>query len=254
MKNYKKNVFFISILILLLNYNNTFSQNEVRDSIMAVNRKFKNEIGIDFQQLFIGNAGTSFIWKVKKKQRNGLVSLTFSRNLRFQLAINVSMPISSNKEIKENSLLNVMYTDSYTKRIYIKPLIGIEKIKYYQKFGIFYGLDFGPNYNYSLNTTSYYGDYNQNNTFGYPQSSAAVNEYGISIQPFIGVKYRFSERFSVSMESGFAFTYQYADFEISATDYNESNNVYNKFLFNKTESRFAISMMYLRFLNLNYHF
>lgn len=91
MTKYSMQYFLLTILIILFSVH-TFSQNLPNDSIMAMNRKFKNEIGIDFQGFFKGTPGTASIWKRKKVDR--LISLTFSRNYRFQIAFNGTLPIS----------------------------------------------------------------------------------------------------------------------------------------------------------------
>ncbi len=254
-KNSKTNFIFI-LVVLMFSSLETFSQILPKDSIMAINRKFNNEIGIDFKGFFKGEAGTSLIWKVKKKQSNGLISLTSSSNYRFQLAITASIPFNSEVKAIDTTFLNVSYSDYVSKNFSIKPMIGIERIKYFQRFNIFYGIDFGPYYIYTSDNLSNYGYYYNNNYYssGYPKSSSISSYYGVSLAPFFGVKYRLNERFSISMESGINFSFEYLNRDLNASDYDKTNNIVNEFTLQKTEKRFLINMMYLRFLNLNYHF
>lgn len=221
-----------------------FSQ--ARDSVMALNRKYKREMGIDFQGFFKGTPGTSLILKVKKKSH--LISLTFSENYRFQLNLSGSIPITSNTSQGLDSNRTEIVNPS--SQFSIQPLVGIEKIYYYARFNLYGGLDAGPNYNrmsqgYIL--VSGYNYYSNN----YPMTSWGA---GFSFIPFVGMKYRLTERFSLSAESAFALAYNYTKTVYGGVAYSNGSGSQT---WAKSETRFSaltFNMRYLRFLTLNYHF
>ena len=232
---------------------NIYSQNQPIDSIMVLNRKFKYEIGIDFQGFFKGNAGTSLILKVKKPT-NGFVPLTYTTNFRFQLALSGTLPFESKVTAIDTTITNAYYNNSVSKDLFIQPMIGIERVNFYNRFNIFYGFDIGPYYHYNSNTSTYYGFVNQFYSNGYPTGGTVNNYYGIAVVPFFGVKYRLTERFSISVESGINIAYDYLNCRLNETDLNTFTNQFESLTMVKNEKRFLVNMMYLRFLNLNYHF
>jgi hypothetical protein len=234
----------IMLLACLLSSLSLFSQ--ARDSVMALNRKYNREMGIDFQGVFKGTPGTSLILKVKKKSH--LVSLTFSENYRFQLGLSGSVPISSHT-IQSQDSLHTTVVNTYS-QFSIQPLVGLEKIYYYGRFNLYGGLDAGPYYNrmsqgYSvLSGSNYY-------TGTLPLTSWGA---GIAIIPFAGMKYRLTERFSVSLESAFTLAYNYTKTVYGGVSYSNGQNTQT---WTKSEAQLStliFNMRYLRFLTLNYHF
>ena len=234
-----------------------FCQTQPNDSIMVMNRRYKNEIGIDFQGFFKGTPGTFLIWK--RKKIGHLISLTFSKNYRFQLGINGTMPLT--QKVTQIDTSKGYYVTSESKQFLIQPMFGIERINFFGRFNIFYGMDFGPYYSYARTGYTVFGSYNNGYYYSYFNSNAgAPNEttkYGLSLIPFIGVKYRIAEHFSASMESGFNLSYYFSNTKLLAFPY--FNNYTAQATLNtvSTTSKvngISFSMMYLRFLTFNYHF
>ena len=149
-------------------------------------------------------------------------------------------------------------------------MFGIERVNFFGRFNIFYGLDFGPYYNYSKfgyalyeynnGNTNYY-NYSLNNPNGnYAFGPSESNKFGFAVSPFIGAKYRISERFSASIESSFFLSYFYSFNKIYAAPYYSGNSTsFNAIEFNHVAAKTTINgiqfnMNYLRFLTFNYHF
>jgi hypothetical protein len=247
MKDYLR----ISIVLLaFFSFEDLFSQS--KDSIMAMNRKYKREVGMDFKGFFKGAPGTSLILKIKDTHSR-FVSMSFSKYYRFQLRLE--------GEFNANPFMQRWPEPyGYFERrdpkggFSISPMLGKERVNFFGRFNIYYGMDFGPYY--SHNTFGYFvyidttANHISNYQDGFSNQPYKVTNFGFSAIPFYGMKYRLSEHFSLSVESGFTFS-----FFISKTTYLNSNQFHDLGYFNKNKSKgFNFAMMYLRFLNLSYHF
>lgn len=222
---------------------------------MVMNRKYKNEIGIDFQGLFKGTPGTSLIWKRKKVGR--LISLTFIKNYRFQVALSGTIPIG--QKVTQVDTTKGHYVTREAVQYSIQPMFGIERVNFYGRFNFFYGMDCGPFYNYNRTgyTIFYYSNYNSGSATsisGFPANE--TSKIGLSIIPFLGIKYRIGEHFSASMESGFNLSYYFSDSKLLQYQ-NYYYNIQTNYNVVTTTSKFhglSFNMLYLRFLTFNYHF
>jgi len=245
MRNY-----FLALCLLVCV--NIFAQKN--DSLMAVNRKYKNEIGIDFQGLFKGTPGTALIWKKKKVGR--LVSLTFCSNYRVQLALSGNIQLTQKTTQKDTTFGH--YIVKQPSQYSVQPLFGIERVNFFGKFNLYYGADFGPSYTYSSNQYNVYIYSNTNNNYTYYGGSYGANTsnvFGFSIIPFVGIKYRISERFSASMESAFSLGYSFTNTKYYVYNFNAANQSFVQKDATETNTHgLVFAMRYLRFLTLNYHF
>jgi hypothetical protein len=237
-----------------------------------MNRRFKHEIGIDCQGFFKGSPGSAFIWKKKKQGR--LISLTFSQNYRFQIAFNGTLPLT--EKVTALDTTHGRYMSKQAIGYSIQPMFGIERVNFFNRFNIFYGCDFGPSftygrsgyiyytYHYTSGGSTYYNtNYYYTNTSGlyyYNDQAGESKKIGLSVAPFIGVKYRISERFSASMESAIFLTYFYSVTKLYAQPYYSNTNSLNPIpnlttvAAKNTVSGVEFSPRYLRFLTFNYHF
>lgn len=150
-------------------------------------------------------------------------------------------------------------------------MFGIERVNFFGRFNFYYGMDYGPYYSYfktgyaayiSYSTNGYmYFNYTYNNsTSSFYTSPSETTKYGLTIAPFIGVKYRISGRFSASIESAFYLSYYYSISKLFAQpNYYSNNNGFNQSTFTTVATKNVIhglefSPKYLRFLTFNYHF
>lgn len=133
LSNMKKHLrlFFLFTISFLLFSLKVFSQKN--DSLIAMNRKFKNEIGIDFKDFFHGAVGTSLIWKRKKTEH--LIALKTAKNYRFQVGLNGTIPIV--QKTTQNDSTNGYYENFEQKLLYLQVLVGIEKINFFGRFNSF---------------------------------------------------------------------------------------------------------------------
>ena len=222
---------------------------------MLINRKYKHEVGIDVQGLIQRSLGSTLILKIKRKEK--LVNLTGSKNFRFQLNLSGTFPVS--EKTTQTDTVQYRYSNKGASSFTIQPMFGIERIKFYGKFNFYSGVDFGPYYSYSDNGyLAYKYTYLNNTTYGYNNYIAFPIEtqskkYGVSVAPFIGIKYRISSHFSASLESGFYLSYfitKEKNYNIPFF-YNPNNST--TLISEKTSHGFDFSMKYLRFLTINYH-
>ena len=243
-------LYFFLFLLFILNGSCHLSAQK-SDSIMLINRKYKHEVGIDVQGLIQRNLGSTLILKIKRKEK--LVNLTGSKNYRFQLFLSGAFPVS--EKTKQLDTLNTYYDSKSYSTFMIQPMIGLERIKFYGKFNFYYGVDFGPSYSYSNNGYSVIKYYSNN--YGSSNLETESKKYGLSVAPFIGIKYRFSSRFSASLESGFYLSYFLTKEKYNNIRYGNNNINTSGYILlpisEKTTNGFNFSMSYLRFLTINYH-
>lgn len=247
MKNFFffKTIFTASILLFLLNAS---AQN---DSITRLNRKYKTEIGVDMSQIFQRTPGTALILKLKNN-RGRFVDLTSAKNYRIQFGINGSLPVSEN--VKDNDTTYYIYSAKTENSLSITAMFGFEKVKFYGKFNFFYGIDFGPSYSqHSTGYTAYRYSSGQGGTVYGPFDQFDLKRAAFSVSPFIGAKYRLSEHFSASIESGFTLTYFISKSLIYSPGINSNPYLKDAQLAEENKSGLELSMKYLRFLTLNYH-
>lgn len=256
MEHSRFNLFLLALFIFSVSFNLSAQKS---DSIMLINRKYKHEVGIDVQGLIQRNLGSTLILKIKRKEN--LVNLTGSKNFRFQLNLSGSFPVSE-KTTQFDTLSGPYYNTKSSNSFVIQPMVGLERIKFYGKFNFYYGVDFGPYYSYNDNGYSiykYYYNNNNNGTYSYSGSLVETEskKYGLSIAPFIGIKYRISSHFSASLESGFYLSYFLTKEKYNNIGFANINPSMNGSLAlpisEKTSHGFDFSMKYLRFLTINYH-
>src|ERR1044071_6025827 len=122
------------ILFPFMFFMNAFSQN--RDSIMAINRKFKKEIGVDIQGLFKTTPGTTLILKLKNNWGR-FIALTSAKNFRFQLGLSGTIPVNEKTNSVDTS--NSHYLTKEARSFSVQPMFGMEKVNFYGKFNFYYG-------------------------------------------------------------------------------------------------------------------
>lgn len=245
MKNFLLAKLSIVSLIFLLSQE-AFSQKEVtqfNDSINRISRKYKREIAIDCQGLLLRNPSASVILKTKA-EGGQFVSVSSYKNNRYQVTLNGTLTVSEEtKSIDPN--YNAVWKDPSNFRI--GAMYGREKVVLYGRFNFYYGFDLGPYYQYSQ--SGYLITYNASSSSGtYSWLPSESKQTGFAIVPFMGCKYRFSERFSVSLESGLSAAY-------SVT---QSKSIYrytmqNQAAISKKSTGIYLNFQYIRFLTLNYH-
>lgn len=213
------------------------------DSIPFNNRLYKQEIGIDCKGIFNGNLGAALIYKVRN-DRSKLIAVTYAKNHRFQFAFNSNFVVSDKTERQDGPSQSTYYLKPY-KYLYVNAAYGFERVRFYNRFNFYYGVDFGPSFTYQQN--GYYVRTNNNSILYYYADFGKTTSIGLNVIPFFGMKYRFSRRFSVSAETGFAFSYFLQKTELF-DPYSQTVDGIN------TQHGFQTNTQYLRFLSFNYHF
>jgi hypothetical protein len=216
------------------------------DSLKLNNRKYKREIDINMAGLFSGNPGGALIFKIRN-DRGKLVPIGYAKNYRFLLSENGSLPFGQKFYGENNEPLIADKIDYQS--VNVSALVGIERVDFYKKINLYYGIDVGLIYN---NNRSYFGYYfiNQNNQWEYYANAQTSNSYGVTSIPFYGLKYRLNERFSISLESAASVTFNHI-----ITKYDDGVNSINvRGLIKETVgNRIDFNFMPLRFLTFNYH-
>ena len=241
-------VLLLVLLVLLVLSFQAFSQkNILKDTID--NRKYRNEIGIDVQGVFAGNIGGSFMYK-KRTGDKKLIAVTYSDNLRFSGTLagsyyntNVDAPIYYNitNDIK---LLVTRPTDNHQQ--YARIGVGKERIYFYGRFGAYYGADIVGSFSYDTDKGTYWQSANT-----YADLPIRSTHFGVGIVPFAGIKYRITNRLSLSAECNYFLAYGFQRTKIGDKKSNQASNQEPYIYYAHSINH---SFDPLRFITLNYHF
>lgn len=215
---------------------------------------YKNEIALDFKflnrDLNLQSIGSNFIYK-KRFGEKKFISLNEKKSWRFQIGGYANYPVSTQDTI------NATRT-SYEHRNFnnidmrINLLAGIEFQRQFDKLQLYYGFDSGVSYVLTVGPHSfrYY-----TNSFMEEYIRSEDSSFGIPIVGFIGLKYFFHPRFSLSIESALSIGVAWVRSEYLY--YNNFNDI-DKIELVKTEvakrTDIRFGTNYLRFINAGFHF
>jgi len=247
--------YILSTFCLVLFIGSMFAQKA--DSLKFNNRKFKHEIGIDFRGIFGNNyyyflnsyddfyddldRGYSFIWKVRN-DRGKLISVSYTKNWRFQLRTSSTNNTDRVQRFESNGT-TFEYKENGVSRAYINPSFGFERVNFFNRFNFYYGMDFGVLF-YRARGANNYGFVINGNSFSFSRSSY---RYGPEATAFVGMKYRISDRFSVTAESGFGIFFHFVNSKLYDDRAEETVSKVNY-------ESFGHTFYPLRLLTFNYHF
>jgi len=227
------------------------------DSLKLNNRKFKHEIGIDFRGVLnfgniyyyannvrggYNNANvTSLIYKVRN-DRGKLVAVSYAKNWRFQLRTSSTTSTDRTQRFESNGQTFTYKEDGFS-NFYINPAVGIERVNFFNRFNFYYGADFGLSYSRSRGLSNF-GYVLNGNGFLFTTNADA---FGSGATAFLGMKYRISERFSISIESAFEIYFSW----IKSSLYDD---VQKETVSREAYESFGHLFKPLRLLTFNYHF
>jgi hypothetical protein len=232
-----------------------FALAQKSDSLTSLNRKYKREIGIDFQGFFRGAPGTTFIYKIRN-DRGKYISVASARNFRFQLNLEGNMPLATKITYGDTTMASYYKQDP--RELTIQLSLGLERVRFYDRFNFYYGIDVGPSYSFYDSGYDYYRYLNSTNNqyyYGgrYWGEQIVEKRIGMSFSPFVGVKYRFAERFSVSLESSFVASVFMKTKEGYLPIYANGGRPSTKVITKIKETGIEFYPRYLRLLSINYH-
>jgi len=247
-------LFFICSIAL----SQAFAQTQQNDSLNRINRKYRKELSVDVQGLFMRSPGATAIYKIKRNDGR-IVRLNSQKNYRLQLGLSGNLPLKERNTIKDTN--SFLFSSRLKSAFNVSAMVGTENVIYSGRFNLYTGVDFGPYFSQSVSgytvvahnmpgvsgtSSSWNGDsywlQNENQTLG------------VAIIPFIGAKYRFSEHFSACIESGVNLAYFMAKSTLSNVPFYYSKSSEVKTVAYKEYTGLNLSMQYLRFLTFNYHF
>lgn len=217
---------------------------------------FKNEIGIDFQNVFraSGILGGQLIYKRKIGAKTGRVqkALRIQGNLFVNSALSKDTANVSGDLADLNSNANPIIEGFKSQNLNSQITLGIEWQFQRNRFQYFCGFDTGFGYSFSNNARIAGNVVDQNNVVLYRLSEIRENE-NFSLNGYLlgGAKYFLTPRLSLSVESalnlGYSrrnvqeYVYRNLDPAVTGERKTATNN-------------FVVFMDYLRYLNLSYSF
>ncbi len=247
---------FAFLLLLGISPSPVFSQNRFysseKDTTKFNNRQYKQELGIAVHKIFKGELGGSLVWKIRD-DRSKLVPVSYSNYWRFQAGL-------SGSEIKGTR--DTLYFTDYTIERNIPDYkshnfwarIGKERNNFSNRYNFYYGWEFGPDFVYEENSNrSFTTVYSINDPiplgFSSLENTSRKFSVGAGGAVFVGVKYHFTPRISLSFESSFSLFAHFIRTEDFLIFRGEIQKREAKWTYD-----FAYSLAYLRFVTLNYHF
>ena len=220
-----------STLLLLLTFIN-FQLKAQKDTLLFSK---KHEINIGFFNAFNLQSYNSMGIGYKYHTAKGAYRIASSYNRSYSTIY--------------NSPQNSIYLfKSKTNNLIIEPRIGFEWHEYFKKLLFYYGADL------KVKLAKYESDYEYNNgndvIEDYLEFSKRIDRTSsASISPFIGLKYQFNRRFSISTETALNFINSLAKLNISDTYYRGKTTNQRQ-----TTNDNSVSLSSLGTFSLNIHF
>lgn len=244
MNNFRSSIIRSSIIIIILfSFFSSFAQNEEKKQQYNIH---KNEVGIDFQNLFSGVLGASVIYK-KRIGEKKFISLDEKKALRISLGGRGELPLTDRLDVLNDTLSPLNFTDLLREGFQFHCLVGLEWQKQRNRVQYFYGLETGFRYfkykrlvGWSWNSISGY-------TFRFNDE---VNQ-SIPLIGFFGVKYFLSKEFSISIETNLQVNYQHEKIDRTLINRQNGTEFESKDIIRK-EINFNLD--YLSSLNFSYYF
>jgi hypothetical protein len=207
-----KNFLFIVLSFLVLSP--LFSQDSLSTTATDLSklsevRKFNNQIDLDVRTLFAGLPSATIIYK-RKLERGRYVMLDQIKLLRVTASINTQSNFTPDPNRDLKSPVEVGLHPS--NEINVTLGVGLEKQKRSKRFVHYYGADLVGEY-YKNDD-----DYSNGTIAGVVVNATITTDRKlvisrIGVNPFLGIKYYFSPRLSVGVETGFQLAYFNAKIE-----------------------------------------
>ena len=233
------------VLVVVLASMNLFGQGE------EINyHAYKNEIGIDIQNILSsGVVGATLVFKHRKPE-TGLIALNEKTAYRFRLSLNGDIPIGQNKiDTFLGGVLNFFNReyDNFNAGF----SIGIEKQINRKRLQYCYGLDLGYAYNDFQNMRYYRITSTQSGKSEDIRRTESQRYHGPTITPFFGFKFFIIPEISLSIESGLVTYFNFIRVQVTEQVLpNQDIETVEKSSFKELGFNFD----YLRTLNLSYYF
>ena len=197
----KKGIFFLFFTIILLSA--SYAQEQTTGTELSEIRKNEYKVDLDVKNFFSGFNGASIIFK-KKYQRGNLIDVSAIKSLRLSVQFNNQITFTKDPTKLNGDTTQVGLFPSNVLDFQVG--FGFEKQVMHKGFVHYYGIDAIVNYyknddDYSNGTL---GSITINNTL---TSDRFVKTIKGGINPFFGVKYYFSKRISVGLETGIELSY-----------------------------------------------
>ena len=237
----QENLIKITLIILLL-FQSNYSISQINDKEVQFNEK-KNEVGIDFQNIFSGILGTSIIYKTRIGEKK-FISKDEKKALRFRLELRGGIELSSQlPDSITTSLFNRYRSEGFRAAIYT----GYEWQKQKNRVQYFYGLETGFEYVYQYDLFSW----SWNVVNGFTLVIEDERKITIPLIGFGGVKLFLSKEFSISLESNLKIEYNVVN--SNRTIENEKIGLFDE-LPKISSNEITFRLHYLSMLNLSYYF
>lgn len=246
-----KHKFTIGILCLLATSLSGQQTNETPSKSGIRFNQHKYEIGIDVKSIFTSiGIGTGLIFK-KRIGEKKYISVYEKKALRLQFGGSAHVPVNAKVE---SDFAGAEKREEYLKKAEgsVFAGIGIEWQKQRDRIQFFYGGDFSAelsvwsSYSYNGFYDNNYGAYE--NLYNYKRRSLSNGVTG-----FGGIRYFFSPRFSMSVESGIYLGYHFGK-NSNFYDFYDSNLVLQKLKLEEKMNSIDWRIQYVRALYFSYYF
>lgn len=182
---------------------NMFSQEKKIGAELSEVRKNKNQLDLDIKNIFNGLGNATLLYK-RSFQVGELINVNSIRLIRLSGRVNNQITFTDDPTREPDDTTNVRYHPSDLVNFQVG--LGFERQKMNKNFVHYYGIDgiisfFKLDDDFSNGTI---GGITNNIT---PTTDRFIRTLKTGINPFFGIKYYFTSRISIGIETGFAILY-----------------------------------------------
>jgi hypothetical protein len=241
---------FYFIAVLCIAGNTLCAQRTKKDTTAIDHQKYRNEIGVQVQPVWPFISTGRLMFK-KRINNNKATTTTYFDNLRLSAEVGGFFSRTKEDSLMLNDANNVI-TFYNTGNLdasnqHFSGSVGKERVHIHGRFNVFYGIDLGMDFFHDKRIFTIYND-----GVNIVPIFAKRNSISLRVSPFIGVKYRFSNRVSISAEAAFILKYTllHQRFKEKENARNTNNPFDSRFVTHTLDNQFNA----LNLLTLNYHF
>lgn len=191
------------ILFGIFTITNLFAQNKKFGAELSEIRKQKNHLDLDIKNIFRGIGNASILYK-RTFQTGDLIDVKAIKLIRFSGSFNNQITFTDDPTRSDMDTTDLVFHPSNLYNINFG--IGFEKQVMNKKFVHYFGIDgifnfFKTDDDY---TNGQFGGINNNSV---NSTDRLIQTFRTGINPFFGVKYYFTDRISIGIETGLSILY-----------------------------------------------
>ena len=193
----------IALSLIVFSTINTYSQSKKIGTELSEIRKNKNHLDLDIRNIFNGLGNATLLYK-RTYQKGELIDVNSIRLIRISGRLNNQINFTDDPTRDPNDTTNVAFHPSNL--IDIQLGIGFERQKMNKNFVHYYGIDGIFNF-FKLDDDFSNGSFGGVTINSTGTTDRLLRTFRTGINPFLGIKYYFTNRLSIGIETGISILY-----------------------------------------------